>query len=67
MEEPKCECGYEKNYRQVCRGRLPHPAKSECMCAAVLLCDGKIHISILYYLALVCSSVCTQFWDCTVP
>lgn len=38
--------GFEKNYRQLCGGRLPHPAESECVCAAVLLCDGKIQISI---------------------
>lgn len=59
--------GFEKNYRQLCGGRLPHPAESECVCAAVLLCDGKIQISILCCLALLCSSVCTQFWHRTVP
>lgn len=67
VEEPSISVNVDmQRIRQLCRDRLPHPAKLECTCAAVLLCDGKIQVSILCYLALVYNSVCTQYWDCTV-
>lgn len=52
VEEPSISMNvHMQRIRQLCRGRLPHTVKLECMCAAALLCDGKIQIGILCYLA----------------
>ena len=40
----------KKNYMQLYRGSLLGPAESDYTCASVLVCDGNIQISFLWYL-----------------